>query len=139
LYPTARMTSGRFPVRRGADAGRIVAISDENESVGISFWKPTRPSIPLGFELSRPPSSFTSRGRIRRSRCPIWWAPATTPSSESRGTDHENEAAHESPGHLSLHPHCRVTPTTWRAQRALGNASGNRRRYLQEGTRQTDR
>jgi hypothetical protein len=25
------MTSGRFPVRRGADAGRIVAISHENE------------------------------------------------------------------------------------------------------------
>jgi hypothetical protein len=29
--PTTRMTSGRFPVRRGADAGRIVAISHENE------------------------------------------------------------------------------------------------------------
>ena len=37
FYPTARMTSGRFPVRRGADAGRIVAISDENEFVAISF------------------------------------------------------------------------------------------------------
>jgi hypothetical protein len=29
--PTDRTSSGRFPVRRGADAGRIVAISDKNE------------------------------------------------------------------------------------------------------------
>jgi hypothetical protein len=31
LCPKARMISGGFPVRRGADAGHIVAISDENE------------------------------------------------------------------------------------------------------------
>ena len=35
LYPTARMTSGPFPIHRGADAGRIVAFSDENRFVAI--------------------------------------------------------------------------------------------------------
>jgi hypothetical protein len=34
--PGARMTSRRFPVRRGADAGHIVAHSNENRVVAIS-------------------------------------------------------------------------------------------------------
>lgn len=38
LYLTARMTSGRFPVRRGAEAGHIVAISNENEPVCHVTW-----------------------------------------------------------------------------------------------------
>jgi len=49
------MTSGRFPVRRGADAGRIVAIFDENESVAISSWKPTRAIDPARVRATAPP------------------------------------------------------------------------------------